>query len=64
MLSITGIADMRPQGKVTLQITRDDTSETITLISRIDTQNELSYYRHGGILAFILRKLNSDALSA
>lgn len=29
----------------------------ITLLSRIDTQNEVEYYRHGGILQYVLRNL-------
>jgi aconitate hydratase len=32
-------------------------SRTITLVSRIDTAVEVSYYRNGGILPFVLRKL-------
>ena len=30
---------------------------TITLLSRIDTQNEMEYYRDGGILQYVLRKI-------
>ncbi len=32
-------------------------TENLTLLCRIDTQNELQYYRHGGILQFVLRKM-------
>jgi aconitate hydratase len=32
-------------------------SRTITLVSRIDTAVEVSYYRNGGILPYVLRKL-------
>ena len=32
-------------------------SRTIKLHSRIDTAVEVNYYRHGGILPFVLRKL-------
>jgi aconitate hydratase len=30
------------------------------VISRIDTPEELNYYRHGGILPYVLRKLASN----
>lgn len=29
----------------------------VTLLSRIDTQNEIEYYRHGGILQYVLRSM-------
>ncbi len=31
--------------------------ETVKMLSRIDTQNEVEYYRHGGILQFVLRNM-------
>jgi aconitate hydratase len=31
------------------------------VLCRIDTEEELSYYRHGGILPFVLRNLASAA---
>ena len=36
---------------------RDGTSRTIPLLLRIDTPIEVDYYRHGGILPFVLREL-------
>ncbi len=39
-------------------IERDDgTTTTVPLICRIDTANELEYYRHGGILQYVLRNM-------
>lgn len=35
----------------------DGTQEEIILLSRIDTQNELEYYFHGGILQYVLRNI-------
>jgi aconitate hydratase len=35
----------------------DGTSHTVTLLSRIDTPIEVDYFRHGGILPFVLREL-------
>jgi aconitate hydratase len=50
--------DIRPQQKVTLEIKRKDGSiEKAPLILRIDTAIEVDYYRHGGILPFVLREI-------
>ena len=43
-------------------ITRSDgTSEDITLLCRIDTGDELEYYKNGGILHYVLRNLMKAA---
>ena len=47
---------------VAAKITRaDGSSEDITLLCRIDTLDEVEYFRHGGILQFVLRKLMKEA---
>jgi aconitate hydratase len=33
----------------------------VTLLTRIDTLDELDYYRNGGILPYVLRNLNRSA---
>ncbi len=51
-------AALTPQSRATLRVTRSDgTSEEVNLILRIDTPTEVDYYRHGGILPFVLRQL-------
>ncbi len=35
----------------------DGSSKTIKLLSRIDTENEIEYYKNGGILQFVLRNM-------
>jgi aconitate hydratase len=35
----------------------DGTGKTFRVKVRIDTPNEVDYYRHGGILHYVLRKL-------
>jgi aconitate hydratase len=35
----------------------DGTKEEITVLCRIDTLDEVDYFRHGGILHFVLRQL-------
>jgi aconitate hydratase len=49
---------LKPQQDATLVITgADGTSRRVSLILRIDTPIEVDYYRHGGILPFVLRQL-------
>jgi aconitate hydratase len=49
---------VKPMSDVTLVIHRaNGAEERITLRSRIDTAIEVDYYRHGGILPFVLRQL-------
>jgi aconitate hydratase len=56
--SIRGLADLTPGQDVTVEVTREDgTQFTFTALCRIDTANEMEYYRHGGILHYVLRKL-------
>ena len=50
--------DLRPQQEVTLAIHRADGSVgRAALLLRIDTAIEVDYFRHGGILPFVLRQL-------
>ena len=59
IFDITGLTgDIKPRQTVTLQINRaDGTTDSVPLILRIDTPIEVEYYRHGGILPFVLRQL-------
>jgi len=52
-------AVLRPMQEVQIRLTDPDgkSTRTITVVSRIDTAVEVEYYRHGGILPFVLRKL-------
>ena len=56
--SIDGVAAIEPRQDVTVKVTRDG-GETFDIVARcrIDTFNELEYYRSGGILQFVLRNL-------
>jgi aconitate hydratase len=50
--------DLKPQGDARLVVTRADGSKTeVPLKLRIDTPIEIDYYKHGGILPFVLRHL-------
>ncbi|MHC3432170.1 aconitate hydratase [Delftia lacustris] len=51
-------ADLAPQSEAQLVITRADGSkQTVVVKLRIDTPIEVDYYRHGGILPYVLRQL-------
>jgi aconitate hydratase len=58
---IGGLDDsLKPQQDVTLTITRrDGSTQQVPLLVRIDTPIEVDYYRHGGILPYVLRELVS-----
>ncbi len=50
--------DMKPRAMLTVRARAADGSEKkFQAISRIDTPEEMSYYRHGGILPYVLRQL-------
>ena len=50
--------DLKPQQDAALIITKADGSkQEITVTLRIDTPIEVDYYKHGGILPFVLRQL-------
>ena len=55
--TIADLADgIRPRMDVNCQITfADDATKDVSLLCRIDTADEVDYYRHGGILQFVLR---------
>ena len=56
--TILGVADLQPRQDVTVEVTRKDGSSfTFTALCRIDTANEVEYFRNGGILHYVLRKL-------
>ena len=62
-VSISGIANIQPRQTLDVEITREDgTSFTAKTVLRIDTENELDYYRNGGILHYVLRNLAREAL--
>ena len=57
-VTIGGIAEISPRATVPVTIARaDGTTSTVDTLCRIDTENELDYYRNGGILHYVLRNL-------
>ncbi|MCC4263695.1 aconitate hydratase AcnA [Oceanimonas baumannii] len=57
-LSICGLSQLEPGCTLTVAITEADGKvREIEVLCRIDTQDELTYYRHGGILHYVIRKM-------
>jgi aconitate hydratase len=57
-VDVLGLDHIVPQQELTVRIKRSDGSEaTIKVKSRIDTAIEVDYYKHGGILPYVLREL-------
>ncbi len=56
---VLGIGDdLKPQQELTLVIHRaDGRKDDVTVLCRIDTPIEVEYYRHGGILPYVLKEL-------
>jgi len=63
VFDISGVAGgIEPRQDVACRITRaDGSSEEIQLTCRIDTMDEVEYFRHGGILQYVLRNLATAA---
>jgi aconitate hydratase len=56
--TVTGVAGLQPRQEVDVQVVRGDGSSfTFRARVRIDTLNELEYFRAGGILHYVLRRL-------
>ena len=58
---VGNVADgLTPGKKVTVTATSDDgKKKSFTATLRLDTPNEVDYYRHGGILQFVLRQMTA-----
>ncbi|HKK30701.1 MAG TPA: aconitate hydratase AcnA [Alphaproteobacteria bacterium] len=59
---ISGITTLKPRMDVPCTIHRaDGSTETIQLLCRIDTLDEVDYYKNGGILQYVLRNMMKAA---
>ncbi len=58
-VTIRGLqGDLKPRQMLTADVTSSDGKvQHVPLLCRIDTLDELDYYRNGGILHYVLRKL-------
>ncbi|MBI4057546.1 MAG: aconitate hydratase AcnA [Elusimicrobia bacterium] len=58
MYEVSGIAqDLKPKKEVLVRADVEDKTKEFKAIVRIDTPIEVEYYRHGGILPYVLRQL-------
>ena len=58
-LSIRGLGeDIHPRQLLTVEVEREDGAhDSFQVLCRIDTQNEVEYFKAGGILHYVLRQL-------
>ncbi len=58
-INVSGLeAGIKPRQTLNVDILRKDGSkQTITVLCRIDTANEVEYYKNGGILQYVLRNM-------
>ncbi|MEO6948875.1 MAG: aconitase family protein, partial [Ginsengibacter sp.] len=59
---ITGISTLRPLQELTVIAKKEDGSKIeFKAIARVDSQIEIEYYKHGGILQYVLRQFLKKA---
>jgi aconitate hydratase len=58
VFEVSGVDSLAPKKKVTVKATAaDGTAKTFSAIARADTPEEVLYYKHGGILQYVLRQM-------
>ena len=58
LISIGGLEGLRPKARLPVTVAfADGSTREIETLCRIDTEDEHAYFRHGGILAYVLREL-------
>jgi aconitate hydratase len=56
--SAEGVSKLAPRAKLRVQARDDGGKEkTFEVVARADTPEEVAYYRHGGILPYVLRQM-------
>ena len=62
-VTIRGLADgLKPRATLTVEVTRaDGTKASFPVLCRIDTLDEIDYYKNGGILHYVLRNIAKAA---
>jgi aconitate hydratase len=59
--TIKGIEGIAPRARLTVEAARPDgTPIAFEVLARLDTEVEVDYFTHGGILPFVLRKLMAN----
>jgi len=58
IFEVEGIASLEPKKAITVRgKSADGQTKAFSVIARADTPEEVSYYRHGGILQYVLRQM-------
>ncbi len=58
IFEIEGVASLSPKKMITVHAkSGDGKAKTFSVIARVDTPEEVSYYQHGGILQYVLRQM-------
>ena len=58
-VSLKPVGELKPKMEFEMTIIKSGgESQTVNVVSRCDTQDELEYFKNGGILQYVLRRLN------
>jgi aconitate hydratase len=62
VFEIEGVASLAPKKAISVRVHSGDkggdgSAKTFSVIARVDTPEEVSYYHHGGILQYVLRQM-------
>ncbi len=60
IFSIHGIPTLKPGGTLKVTAKGENGAKTFEMIARVDTDIELQYFRHGGILLYVLRNMAKE----
>jgi aconitate hydratase len=62
LIDILGLEHLSPRMDIKVAIKRaNGTSDVVEMLCRVDTADEVNYYRHGGILQYVLREMAKAA---
>ena len=62
VIDILGLKDLKPRMELAMVIHRPDGgTDTVPVLCRVDTLDEIDYYKHGGILHYVLREMAKAA---
>ncbi|MBI4212393.1 MAG: aconitate hydratase AcnA [Deltaproteobacteria bacterium] len=56
-IQVEGLGSMKPKSEINVMLRRGQEARELTCRLRIDTSNELKYFRAGGILPFVLNQV-------
>ncbi|MFT5727742.1 MAG: aconitate hydratase [Desulforhopalus sp.] len=61
LFTIEGLADISPRKAIKVTAKKEDGSlKEFEVIARLDTEVDVTYFRHGGILPYVLRQMVKD----